>query len=240
MGDIWCMWFSFRDFSYKFPASPGLIYLHLAIIWKDKQILLGEILVSLSLYTVIEPSWGKCAIIGGGRADRRAGGHSTGEIFVTLLTPGSSSSVRGLGTNCGMLHLTNFTRLQIDKNSSHPSLVENCFNWQAFVSAQCPLLELTTEFPLLLIRVFPVFTDVLSGPRFYDAGPRVLASPQGWRHPSHSSEAVICPRGPWLALAGPGAPGIVNSFIWRIKPWQEGERMMPEWWMDQWGPGCDA
>ena len=71
MGDIWCMWFSFRDFSYKFPASPGLIYLHLAIIWKDKQILLGEILVSLSLYTVIEPSWGKCAIIGGGRADRR-------------------------------------------------------------------------------------------------------------------------------------------------------------------------
>ena len=71
MGDIWCMWFSFKDFSYKFPASPGLIYLHLAIIWKDKQILLGEILVSLSLYTVIEPSWGKCAIIGGGRADRR-------------------------------------------------------------------------------------------------------------------------------------------------------------------------
>ena len=71
MGDIWCMWFSFGDFSYKFPASPGLIYLHLVIIWKDKQILLGEILVSLSLYTVIEPGWGKCAIIGEGRADRR-------------------------------------------------------------------------------------------------------------------------------------------------------------------------
>ena len=84
MGDIWCMWFSFGDFSYEFPASPGLIYLHLVIIWKDKQILLGEILVSLSLYTVIEPGWGKCAIIGEGRAD--TGGH-TGNIFVTLLTP---------------------------------------------------------------------------------------------------------------------------------------------------------
>ena len=63
------------------------------------------------------------------------------------------------------------------------------------MSAQCPLLELTTEFPL---SPPPVFTDVLSGPRFYDeAGPRVLAmaSPRGWRHPSHSSPAVICPRG---------------------------------------------
>ena len=33
----------------------------------------------------------------------------------------------------------------------------------------------------------------------YDAGPRVLASvasPQGWRHPSHSSAPVICPGGP--------------------------------------------
>ena len=187
MGDIWCMWFSFRDFSYKFPASPGLIYLHLAIIWKDKQILLGEILVSLSLYTVIEPSWGKCAIIGGGRADRE-------DICYTFNT-GVFLVCGGPGTNCGMFHLTNFTRLQMDKNSSHPSLVENCFNWQAFVSAQCPLLELTTEFPL---SPPPVFTDVLSSTRFYDeAGPRVLAmaSPRGWRHPSHSSPAVICPRG---------------------------------------------
>lgn len=30
----------------------------------------------------------------------------------------------------------------------------------------------------------------------YVAGPRVLASPQGWRHPSHSSAPVICPGGP--------------------------------------------
>ena len=217
MGDIWCMWFSFKDFSYKFPASPELIYLHLAIIWKDKQILLGEILVSLSLYTVIEPSWGKCAIIGGGRVDRRT---HRGDICYTFNTGSSSSE-----GHWGMLHLTNFTRLQVDKNSSHPSLVENCFNWQAFVCAQCALLGLTTEFPLLprLIRVSLYLR---------------VCCPHGQCHDAGATCAGQVPRGapPFTLISSsnvsPG-PGIVNTFIWRPKPWQE-RGMMAEWWMAQW------
>ena len=119
-----------------------------------------------------------------------------------------------------MLHLTNFTRLQVDKNSSHPSLVENCFNWQAFVCAQCALLELTTEFPLLLLlRLIRVSLYLR------------MCCPHGQCHHAGATCAGQVPRvaPPFTLISSsnvsPG-PCIVNTFIWGPKPWQEREG----WW----------